>query len=92
MIILEITRGGDNMNMQFNYNRLKAERIAKGLTVQQMADELGVSKGTYSKKENGKLPVTVEDFSVISNKLEIPVEQISIFFTLNVSKMETVAI
>lgn len=78
--------------MKFNYNRLKAERIAKGLTVQQMADELGISKSTYSKKENGKLPVTVEDFSVISNKLGIPIDQISIFFTLNVSKMETMAI
>ncbi|BDH62156.1 putative Cro-like protein, phage associated [Lysinibacillus sp. PLM2] len=80
------------MNMKFNYNRLKAERIAKGLTVQQMADELGVSKSTYSKKENGKLPVTVEDFSIISNKLQIPIEQISIFFTLNVSVSETVAV
>jgi HTH-type transcriptional regulator/antitoxin HipB len=78
--------------MEFNYNRLKAERIAKGLTVQQMADELGVSKSTYSKKENGKLPVTVEEFSVISNKLGIPIERIGIFFTLNVSKVETVAI
>lgn len=76
--------------MKFDYRRLKAERIAKGFTVQQMADELGVSKSTYSKKENGKLPVTVEDFGAISNKLEIPIEKISIFFTLNVSKMETV--
>lgn len=40
--------------MQFNYNRLKAERIARGLTVQEMADFLGIAKGTYSKKEMGK--------------------------------------
>lgn len=75
--------------MRFNYNRLKAERIAKGLTIQEMADELGISKGTYSKKENGKLPVTVDDFSVISSKLGITCEKISIFFTLNVSELET---
>lgn len=75
--------------MEFNYNRLKAERIAKGLTVQEMADVLGVTKGTYSKKENGKLPVTVDDFSIISSKLGITREEINIFFTLNVSKMET---
>lgn len=71
--------------MQFNYNRLKGERIAKGFTIQEMANELGVAKGTYSKKENGKIPITVEDFSVISSKLGITRDNISIFFTLNVS-------
>lgn len=75
--------------MKFNYNRLKAERIAKGLTVQDMADELGITKGAYSKKENGKIAVTVEDFSLISNKLGISHEQINIFFSLNVSISET---
>ena len=75
--------------MKFNYNRLKAERIAKGLTVQDMADELGITKGAYSKKENGKIAVTVEDFSLISNKLGISHEQINIFFSLNVSILET---
>lgn len=37
--------------MEFNRNRLKAERIARGLTVQEMGEVLGVSKGTYSKKK-----------------------------------------
>lgn len=78
--------------MRFNYNRLKAERIARGLTVQEMADELGVTKGTYSKKENGKLPVTVEDFAVISSKLGINKESINIFFTHDVAIMETVSV
>lgn len=75
--------------MKFNYNRLKAERIAKGLTVQDMADALGITKGAYSKKENGKIAVTVEDFSLISNKLGISHEQINIFFALDVSVLET---
>ncbi|MCK1996833.1 helix-turn-helix domain-containing protein [Psychrobacillus psychrodurans] len=75
--------------MEFNYNRLKAERVAKGFTVQEMADALGITKGTYSKKENGKITVTVEDFSLISNKLGIPIDQIGIFFSLNVSNMAT---
>ena len=66
--------------MQFNYNRLKAERIAEGYTTQEMGDALGISKSTYSKKENGKIPITVEDFSIISKKLGIPKEKISIFF------------
>jgi len=75
--------------MEFNYNRLKAERVAKGFTVQNMADELGITKGAYSKKENGKSSVTVEDFAVISNKLGITPEQLNIFFYLNVSVSET---
>lgn len=75
--------------MKFNYNRLKAERIARGLTVQQMADELGISKGAYSKKENGKIALTVEDFSFIFDKLGISKENIDLFFTENVSEKET---
>lgn len=75
--------------MKFNYNRLKAERIAKGLTVQDMADVLQITKGTYSKKENGRLPITVEDFSVISSKLGITPNEINIFFTVDVANMET---
>ena len=75
--------------MRFDYNRLKAERIAKGYTVEEMANFLGVTKGTYSKKENGKLAVTVEDFAVIFGKLEVPITKIDIFFTNNVSVSET---
>lgn len=75
--------------MKFNYNRLKGERIARGLTVEEMAKELGISKGAYSKKENGKIPITVEDFSKITKKLGIGPEKIYIFFTNNVSEMST---
>lgn len=75
--------------MRFDYNRLKAERIAKGYTIQDMANKLGVSKGTYSKKERGKLPLTIEDFAKITNILDIPKENMTIFFTINVSEMET---
>lgn len=75
--------------MEFNRNRLKAERIARGLTVQEMGEVLGVSKGTYSKKENGKLPIDVDEFSLITNKFGIEHKDILIFFTLNVSEMET---
>lgn len=76
--------------MKFSYNRLKAERIAKGYTVQEMADKLGISKGTYSKKENGKTPLTVEDFTAITNVLKIPREHMTIFFVVNVDEMETI--
>ena len=76
--------------MKFNHNRLKAERIARGLTQQEMGEVLGVSKGTYSKKENGKLPIDVDEFSLITNKFGIEHKDILIFFTLNVFEMETI--
>lgn len=38
----------------FDYKRLKAERIANGLTVQDMADFLGVSKGTIQQEGKRK--------------------------------------
>ena len=77
--------------MKFDYNRLKAERVAKGRTVQDMADVVGWSKGYYSKKENGKVAITVDDFAIIANELEVPHEKINIFFTPSVAKMETSA-
>ena len=60
--------------------------------MQDMADFLGISKGTYSKKENGKIALTVEDFSLISNRLGIKREKIDIFFTKKVSDLETTKI
>lgn len=66
--------------MEFNYKRLKAERIAKGFTVEEMGESLGVTKGTYSKKENGKTAITVEEFSLLFKKLRINPAEINIFF------------
>ena len=69
--------------MEFNYNRLKGERIAHGLTPQDMADALEISKATYMKKENGAVAITVKELAIISNRLGI--EDLTIFFNLRVS-------
>lgn len=71
--------------MKFDYKRLKGERVARGFTVQQIADFLGIAKSTYSKKENGKLPITVDEFGNLAKKLGIPENEVQIFFTLNVA-------
>lgn len=75
--------------MYFNHNRLKGERIARGFTVEEMANELGLSKGTYSKKENGKIPITVDEFAILFKKLELPIESINIFFANSVDELST---
>lgn len=36
---------------EFNVKRMKAERIAKGISLSEMAEKLEMSPGTYSKKK-----------------------------------------
>lgn len=71
--------------MNFDYNRLKAERIANGFTVEEMANILKISKGAYSKKENGKSIVSVDEFALIVNKLKVNKDKLNIFFTIEVA-------
>lgn len=40
--------------MTLNVRRIKAERIASGLTQEDMAEKLGITRSAYSKKENGR--------------------------------------
>lgn len=74
---------------RFDYKRLKAERVAKGLTVEEMGKKLGYSKGYYSRKENQKAPLYVDDFIKIINLLGISINDIHIFFIHNVDELET---
>ncbi|MCI2760840.1 helix-turn-helix domain-containing protein [Staphylococcus lugdunensis] len=74
---------------EFNLRRMKAERIAKGISLAEMAEELGMSKGTYSKKENGHIRFNVDDLAKVIEVLEFPKENCGIFFTTNVSETST---
>lgn len=75
--------------MKFNYRRLKAERIAKGFTGDYVAEQMGISKSYYSKKENAKSPLDVDEFAEILTILGVSNSELHIFFTNNVSEMET---
>jgi len=67
--------------------RLKAERIAKGLTQTQMAEKLGFKERTpYAKRENGIVGIGANELKRIAEILEI--DDLSIFFKLNVPKRE----
>lgn len=74
---------------EFNVRRMKAERIAKGISLKEMSDKLGMTQGTYSKKENGKIRVNVDDLAKIFEILELSEEGCGIFFTHRVSKLTT---
>lgn len=54
-----------------------------------MAKKLGMTPGTYSKKENGHIRINVDDLAKVIEVLELPQDKCGIFFTYRVSKMST---
>ncbi len=78
-----------NMNIQkIDLNRLRAERIAKGISQEKLAEFMGVSKSTISKWETGSSKLGINEFIKIVNFLGFSSGDISVFFTLKVPKRE----
>jgi len=76
------------IKVEFDVMRLKAERIAKGLTQEDVANALGVTRSWYAMKENGRRNITMEEFSKILDVLGYDSSYVHIFFKLNVAKRE----
>lgn len=74
--------------MQFNLKRLKAERIARGLTPDDMGKVIGMEGNSYRRIENGTRKLSVDNFALILGKLDIRNEDILLFFNNSVDKME----
>lgn len=57
------------MPQKFNYKALRKIRrdSPKKVTQEDMANLLGVTRTTYSKKERGELPVSMDELKVIAN-------------------------
>ena len=51
-------------------NYIKAKRVGKGIKQSEMASELGVSIGSYSKKENGITAFTDDEKIKVSGFLD----------------------
>lgn len=66
--------------MSVNLKRIKAERIAQGLTQEDLAEKLGWSRGSYAKRELGMVPLGADDLARIANVLGYDADNISIFF------------
>ncbi|HJE87376.1 helix-turn-helix domain-containing protein [Levilactobacillus brevis] len=66
--------------MDFDLRRIKAERIASGITQTKMAQRLGMSRSSYWKREAGTVPIDVKEFASILTVIGIDRDQISIFF------------
>ncbi|MGM0038163.1 helix-turn-helix domain-containing protein [Enterococcus sp. DIV0546] len=70
----------------FNTDRVKAERIAAGLTQEEIANELGWSRTKYVKFENGKSKTGADDLADFAKI--VGVTDMNIFFKFNVPKTE----
>ncbi|CCI85319.1 hypothetical protein FC52_GL000886 [Lactobacillus pasteurii DSM 23907 = CRBIP 24.76] len=70
--------------MEFDLKRLKAERVAQGLTQAELAHKIGISTNTYWKKENGQRDIGIDEFIKIMSVLGFSKEQLPLFFTKNV--------
>lgn len=55
---------------------LKEIRKSKGFTQQQMAQYMAMEQTTYSRKENGKSPITEEEYKALSRLLETSIEEL----------------
>lgn len=76
------------MEYQVNIDLIKQARLSKGLTLQQMADRLGIgSKANYYKRESGDTNFKSSELPVISDVLGIKFEKIFVK-TLRKSKHE----
>ncbi len=73
--------------MAFNYSKLRGRIRECGLTQAQLAESIGIHKGTLSAKLNGQFAFTADEMLSIGAKLNIPENEIgSYFFCRNSSE------
>ncbi|TDM47783.1 XRE family transcriptional regulator [Macrococcoides goetzii] len=75
--------------IKFNVNRLRAERIARGISLHDMAGKMEMAPSTYSKKETGLIRINVDDLAKAVSILDISDAELGIFFVKDVAKQET---
>lgn len=75
--------------MTLDLKRLKAERIAKGYTQDEMAKLAGWETRTpYAKRENGIVSIGADELAMFAEILGYSSEELGIFFTKNVPEKE----
>ncbi|HLR92343.1 MAG TPA: helix-turn-helix transcriptional regulator [Atopostipes sp.] len=77
--------------MEFNLQKLRYERMSRRITQQEMADALGLNRSSYVKRESGDVKISVDEFSIILNRLGIPESEVANFFIHNVPIRERIA-
>jgi len=60
-------------------NKLKEERIKRGLTLENIAKELGTTKSNYYKKEIGVVKISVDEAIKLSSIYNKSVEELFLY-------------
>lgn len=75
--------------MTLNLKRLKAERMASGLSQDEMAERMGWKTRTpYAKRENGLVTIGADELIKMAQILGYGIDDIGIFFNQGVPKRE----
>ena len=75
--------------MTINLKRLKAERIASGMTQDEVAHRMGWKTRTpYAKRENGIVSIGADELAKITLIFGLPMGKITIFFDNSVPERE----
>lgn len=69
-----------------NINYIRSLRSYKKLTQSEMAKILNISIVSYNKKENGRVPFTLDEIKILSEFFNVPIEN---FFKDEVFKANT---
>lgn len=72
--------------MGLDLKRIKAERVHCGLTQQEMADKLGMTRNAYAKRESGIVKIGANELANIASILGYDRDHMGIFFAANVPK------
>lgn len=62
------------------YSKLRGRIVEKYYTMRNFADKIGISRQTLSQKITGKSEFSREDIKVFADALEIPKDEIGLFF------------
>ena len=63
-----------------NSSKLKGIRVEKGKTQKNMAELIGKSLVTYSKKERGEVELSNEEMSIVAKALDLTSDQVKRYF------------
>ena len=74
--------------MKLDLKRLRAERVACGLSQEDVAKKFGKTRSWYAKRENGFVSIGADELAKIAGIFNIDDKRIAIFFNNNVLKKE----
>lgn len=66
--------------IKYNYSKLKGKIVEKGLTLTDVANQIGLTIQSFSKKLNGEVDFKSTEIDNLMNILQISKKEIDIYF------------